>query len=495
MRLLRTAGIVLALLVIGRIVLAAVVPLTDTTEARYGEISRKMVETGDWITPQHDYGVPFWGKPPLAFWASAAGIEALGPSQLAPRLPIILISVGFLALFFVWLEPRIGRSRAGFATVMLASSLMFYISMAAVMTDMVLSVAVGAALIAFWVRYEGGRAAWEVAMYVALGLGLLTKGPLAGVLVFGPIVLFAVGCGRVREVWRRFAWIRGTLLALAVAAPWYIAAEIKTPGFLKYFIVGENILRFLKPGWNGDRYGNPHHEPLGTIWLFFVLGLLPWSLLVLPLPFTRRKELAAHWAEHRELIVFGVAWTLVPLLLFTLAENIITPYVLPGLAGFVAAFAAAYARPENDRTLRALTWVAAACLLIPGAWTAVQVERPAFATRFTQKDLVAEIRAGHPRGCEIRYWRDRYFSAEYYTGGRARVLADAGALAQALDDGTPLCLVVGDDRLASLPETAKQRMRQTARLGHYTVFEPAPRTSSRAGTEPEAVSTPHAGTR
>ncbi len=483
-RALRTAGLVLALLVIGRIVFAAVLPLMDTTEARYGEMARKMVETGDWITPQHDYGVPFWGKPPLAFWASAVGIEALGPSQLGPRLPILLISVGFLALFFVWLEPRIGRLRAGLATAILASSLMFYISMAAVMTDMVLSVCVGAALIAFWVRYEGGRAAWEVAMYVALGLGLLTKGPLAGVLVVGPILLFSLALGRVREVWQRFAWVRGMLLALAVAAPWYIAAEIKTPGFLKYFIVGENISRFLVPGWNGDRYGNPHHEPLGTIWVFFVLGMLPWSLLLLPLPFTRRKQFAANWAAHRELIVFGAAWTLVPLLLFTPAENIITPYVLPGLAGFVAAFTAAYARPDGDRTLRALTWVAAACLLVPGAWLAVSLNRPAFATRFTQKDVVAEIRAEHPRGCEVRYWKDRSFSGEYYTQGRTRIIADANALRHALDGGERLCLVVGDDRLASLPAAARQRLRETARLGAYTVFEPAPRESSRAGAEP-----------
>ena len=43
-------------------------PLMDTTEARYGEVARKMAELGDWITPWYDVGVPFWGKPPLAFW-------------------------------------------------------------------------------------------------------------------------------------------------------------------------------------------------------------------------------------------------------------------------------------------------------------------------------------------------------------------------------------------------------------------------------------------
>ncbi|HBR94728.1 MAG TPA: dolichyl-phosphate-mannose--protein mannosyltransferase, partial [Opitutae bacterium] len=55
-----------------RVLMIFEIPFTDTTEARYAEIARKMVETGDWITPQFDYGVPFWGKPPLHTWVSAA---------------------------------------------------------------------------------------------------------------------------------------------------------------------------------------------------------------------------------------------------------------------------------------------------------------------------------------------------------------------------------------------------------------------------------------
>jgi len=47
----------------------------DKTEARYGEIARLMSETGNWITPQIDYGLPFWAKPPLSTWASALSIS------------------------------------------------------------------------------------------------------------------------------------------------------------------------------------------------------------------------------------------------------------------------------------------------------------------------------------------------------------------------------------------------------------------------------------
>jgi 4-amino-4-deoxy-L-arabinose transferase-like glycosyltransferase len=468
------AGLVLALLVFARAWVAADLPLTDTTEARYAEMSRKMVETSDWITPQHDYGVPFWGKPPLAMWTSAGGIALFGATELAPRLPILVLSAAFLALFFGWLAREVGKRAAAFGTVVLASSLLFYVSMAAVMTDMVLTVCVGAGLVAFWARYRGAGRLAELALYVALGLGLLAKGPLAAVLTLGPIALFSLALRRVGFVWRRFAWLKGAVVAAAVAVPWYLAAEIKTPGFLQYFIVGEHLSRFFVPHWQGDLYGNPHSEPLGTIWLFFTAGLLPWSVLLLPLPFTRRKALRANWSEHRELIVFGLCWAVVPLLLFTAAANIISPYALPALPGAVAAFMAAYGRPADDPALRRLAWIGCACMLIPSFWLDAVAREPEFATRFTQKHVVEAIRRHHPQGCAIRYWQDRYFSAEYYSAGEARHVEDPVTLEHELDGEEPVCVVVATDRLDSLPAGVAKHLRETARVGEFTVLESLP---------------------
>ena len=66
----RTATYVLCALLILRLLTMWVIPLTDTTEARYAEIARKMLETGNWVTLWHDYGIPFWAKPPLSTWIS-----------------------------------------------------------------------------------------------------------------------------------------------------------------------------------------------------------------------------------------------------------------------------------------------------------------------------------------------------------------------------------------------------------------------------------------
>ena len=69
------------LLMIARLASMAILPLMDTTEARYAEIGRKMVELGDWVTPWNDYGSPFWGKPPLSFWLTAMSFKLLGSTS------------------------------------------------------------------------------------------------------------------------------------------------------------------------------------------------------------------------------------------------------------------------------------------------------------------------------------------------------------------------------------------------------------------------------
>lgn len=338
----------LAVLVASRICAAGLLPLTDTTEARFGEMARKMVETGNWLTPQHDYGVPYLAKPPLAMWLSAIGIESFGAGEFGPRALILAWTLGFCAFFHVWLARACGQNRALAGLVILSSAFLFDLSAAAVMTDMVLTTCVAVALMCFWRRQHGSGPLSEIVLYVSVGLGLLAKGPLAGVLVCAPIVGWALWTRQVPVVWRRFAWIRGALLAAAVAVPWYVAAEWKNPGFLRYFIVGEHLGRFLIPSWTGDLYGHAHEVPRGTIWLFYAVGMLPWPLLLAPTLLGSYSSLRRNWNQNREFVRFTVLWAGAPLLLFTLSANIIFPYALPAIPGSAALLAVLLAKGEGD---------------------------------------------------------------------------------------------------------------------------------------------------
>ena len=103
--------LLLVVVVVVRLATLPAYPLLDPTESRYAEIARKMLETGNWLVPQVDYGVPFWGKPPLSMWLSAAAMAVLGVNEFAARLPSFLLLVGCGALVYRLASQRAGSGR------------------------------------------------------------------------------------------------------------------------------------------------------------------------------------------------------------------------------------------------------------------------------------------------------------------------------------------------------------------------------------------------
>lgn len=127
-----------------RLVTLGLYPLTDPTEGRYADISRRMGSLGDWITPLIEQGVPFWGKPPLSFWMTASSFQQLGESVFAARLPHFVAGLVILWIIFD-LFKRLDLAKAGtFAVAITAGSAIFYVSSGTVMTD--ISLALGCVL-------------------------------------------------------------------------------------------------------------------------------------------------------------------------------------------------------------------------------------------------------------------------------------------------------------------------------------------------------------
>ena len=245
--------VVLIGLLLIRLVTLGFYPLMDTTESRYGEMARLMVETGNWLTPQFSYGVPFWGKPPLQTWMSAASISMFENNEFFLRLPHFL--AGVVVLYLIYRFAKHYQIPAMSSIIILTSTVVFYISAGAVMTDMGLTLGITLAMIGFYLSWQG-KMAWGYLGFIGLAIGMLAKGPVT-------LVLFAIGVGvwlfwqygfikPWKLLWQRTPLISGLLLMLALCLPWYIAAEHATPGFLKYFIIGEHWDRFVDSGWKGD---------------------------------------------------------------------------------------------------------------------------------------------------------------------------------------------------------------------------------------------------
>ncbi len=452
----------LAILLAVRVLAMVVVPLNDTTEARYAEVARKMLETGNWVTPLDTYTRPFWAKPPLSTWVSAASMGIFGVNEFAARLPALLLSLGAIALILPVARRHHGEGGALAATLVLAGSLLFYVAAGAVMTDAALMFCTTLSLVAFWrALHEPGRL-WGYLFFVGLGLGLLAKGPLAVVLVGMPVGLWVILRREWAALWRRLPWILGTLLMLAIAVPWYAAAEVRTPGFLDYFIVGEHVRRFLDPGWKGDLYGFAHATPRGMIWPYALVALLPWSAAAIPWLLRHRRVAFAAGSEPAGWMSFLILWSVMTLVFFTLSGNIIWPYSLPMIPGFALLAAALWARvPGGGRALAPIALVSAFAAL---AAVAVFFIKPGVLGH-TQKPIAAAWQAEHPDArSQFLLWGDhREFSAEFYSNGRARVTRDPAVVTALLADGIVDYLAVPAARMDELPAAVRDNFHEVAR--------------------------------
>ncbi len=407
-------------------------PLTDRTESRYGEIARAMATDGDWVTPRLQ-GEPFWGKPPLATWAQAAGIFVLGPTEFATRLPAWLAAL--LTLLVVWRTGvALAGPTAGIASAVVFASMPLTLFMAgAVMTDPFL--VLGTAVSMYGILASTGdhaphhsarRSPWRVAAIVAVGLAIasLAKGPVG--LVFGgapflAMTLFPEGRRRL-SAW---PWVRCLVLLGLLVLPWYIAAEVRTPGFLRYFLVGEHVERFLNPSWSGDLYGGTHPRPRGTIWLYLLLGVGPWVPAMLSALWQgcRGGRLRSLPARPRY-VALGVA-CLLPLALFTLAGSILPTYVYPVLPALCVLIGAHLAnsglvsRARWRNFLRTPQLVAfTMCVIVPALAFVPDTVWDGATQRRILKDVDADV---------VIYGRPitTLYSASFYSRGTAIGVEDA----------------------------------------------------------------------
>lgn len=329
--------IVIALAV--RMILLGQPALVDPSESRFATSAQQMLETGNFVTPM--IHTPqgwenYWAKPPLHLWLTAASLRLFGYTTEAARLPgfmSIILGVAMVGTIGVVLG---SRSLGLIAALVYLSCGGVFLFSAVSLTDPTLALWVSSAFFATFMALFADiaspkRAWWYRGAFVALGLGFLTKGPVA-------VVLFGMGAGLwllVTAQWsklRRVPWRSGLALFGACWIPWYLAAEIATPGFLRYFFVQENFLRFVSSDESGVRYGTLHTQPRGMIWAMFAAVALPWSLIGIG-----RLGTGARWrgalsiARRNDRVLFLVCWAAASPIFFSAARQVLPTYTFSAL--------------------------------------------------------------------------------------------------------------------------------------------------------------------
>ncbi len=309
--------------------------LMGPDEPRYAAIAREMAWSGDWVTPRL-WGRPWFEKSPLLYWMSAAGFRLGAGPEMAPRLPVALLAVVFLAFYWWILNREFGCLAASMATWILGTGAAWVGFGYAGVTDIPLAATFSAAMLLALPWIGRGDRRWLPLAAAFLGLAVLAKYAVAAVLA-APLALR----------WRSFLdLLRARVLGVfvLVAAPWYLLCYDR------------NGAAFVKVAW-AHQFGRFTTNALGhpQPWWFY----LP-VLAGLLLPWTPLAGLLAHrsgWGDLRR--VFLLAWAAFGLAFFSLSVNKLPGYVLPLCPPLAALMGIRLAEAR-----RARGWLVACALLL-----------------------------------------------------------------------------------------------------------------------------------
>lgn len=349
------AAVALALVVAP---LIASAPLFDPDEGLHAAIAQEMVRRGDYVTPTF-MGEPFLDKPILFFWAEAASLRTFGDNEFAVRVPPLFF--GLLGMLSVALLARAVFDEAtGFVAGIAYGTMLLPLGVSQVAVHDIGLVPFMCA--ACWCLVAGRNTlALAIAAGVMLGLSILTKG-LVGC-VFTCIFAACVAVRQPSAIPRlAFMLVVAGIVALLVAAPWYIAMERAHPGYLHYYFVERHLQGYLTA--TQRHAGRPfwYYVPI------VIGGVLPWTGY---LAMVRSRA----GQDSRARVVLG--WFAIGLVFLSIGESKLVTYALPLFPALALAIGDVVADrfvcgTRRDAPLRLAFLVHAAALaLLPAAGLAV----------------------------------------------------------------------------------------------------------------------------
>ena len=253
----------------------------DANEAFYVETPREMIERGDYIFPTFNYQ-PRVNKPVLSYWIVAGFYHLFGASVAVQRIPIaiggiLLVVITFFLGRLAFAGDGPGATLAGlWAAIGFAVSPRLVMFSRRIFIDIYITLFMAATLLFFALaeRFPERRRLFLTLMYVAVGLGVLTKGPIAVALPGLVFLIYLLAHRELRRVTQMMI-PAGVAIVLLIVVPWYAALYYRDGWtHITSFFLGENIGRYSE-GIGFDTGRGPE----------FYLGVLfsdgfPWSILL-----------------------------------------------------------------------------------------------------------------------------------------------------------------------------------------------------------------------
>jgi 4-amino-4-deoxy-L-arabinose transferase-like glycosyltransferase/lipid-A-disaccharide synthase-like uncharacterized protein len=302
----------------------------ESTEARYAQVSKEMLESGNYLHPQL-MGIRHYHKPPLTYWVTAVSYKLFGVNGLGARFFLQVAIVLQVLTVFGIARMLLGNRRYAYYAALLYFSLPgVMMSGRALTTDVYLTSFVLLAVFA-WLKYANrdGKS-WLLLFYLALGLGFFTKGPV--VFIFPAFILPGAWMSGFRPPRNPLLHLAGVGLMLIVGLSWFVYLFALDHRFVDYFLVRHTLERFASDVFLRS-------EP----WWYYLAIVpalsLPWGILLIT-RFFRFRELRMQGG-----LIF-LFWVVGPVIFFSLSQSKMLLYVLPVYAGIAVGAIWAWSRME-----------------------------------------------------------------------------------------------------------------------------------------------------
>lgn len=467
------------------------IPLLGPDEPRYAQVAREMFERGDWVTPTLG-GFHWFEKPALLYWLEIAFFNVFGVSEWSARLGPALFGLGTIMSLWI-LGRKISKTEsqkpktdlANWLALISASTLGILVFSRGASFDITLTFPMTAAMVSFFSYDRSQKATPLISFYFFIGVALLAKGLIGILFPFGIVAFYYLLSRRLPN--RKFVlslfW--GTLIAMAVAAVWYLPMYLRHGWeFVDEFFLQHHFQRFTS---------NKYKHPQPFYFFFWVLPLmtLPW------LPFF----FAGAWRTIRQLLIsragveggdsdffsrpilsFSVAWLVVPLIFFTFSGSKLPGYILPAVPPAILIAALLINELVPKRTWRYIVTGIASATFVTTIVLLVAVV-PRFADYDSVKSLIAAADERGFASSKVLTMHTISYNAEFYAAGRLirdedgqqrKLYGPSEVLSVAAgEDGKPVLVLVPleyQHQLTNAAQLKTQLLKDNGELSIIAVF-------------------------
>ena len=312
-------------------------PFQKDTEPQSAEWIQSIVRDGHWLMPSDAYGFTD-RKPPLFYWLSALVAKATGGTvdEVRARAVSVVAGTVLATAVLAWTAANVGLAEGWLAFLLMLGTYGFASRATEALTDMLLTFLLFAAYSAIYPLVilnapasSAGSSGRIIFVGVILGLGVLTKGPVAIVLcaLAASIYLLIGRRSPIALLRQRWPW-QVAAIAVAVGAVWYVPAAIVGGHKILKIVFAENFGHFMpaRLGGTGESY-----RPFYFIGARLLGGAFPMTLMILPAALAfYTGEIAA---GDRRPVLYQVSMSLAVLLFFSIASVKRDDYILPAIPG------------------------------------------------------------------------------------------------------------------------------------------------------------------